>query len=161
MACNTQKCSVKDKRLLVLLSFGCMIILMQLAQLSIPADKVSLTWEWYQKNSYGPGELQRKSLNKFNSNDEILYSELKQTDVHGEGLSPRVLFLLGLELPINRADVDELTMLPGIGPKLGLSIIQYREIHGPITDPKDLTRVPGIGKKTAIRISRLLTFDAL
>jgi len=49
---------------------------------------------------------------------------------------------------VNRADAEELTALPGIGPALATRIVAYREEHGPFTSVDDLERVQGIGPQT-------------
>ncbi len=54
---------------------------------------------------------------------------------------------------LNSATVDELAVLPGLGPKLAREIVDYRLAHGPFHRPEDLLQVPGIGpqKLEAIR----------
>ena len=49
------------------------------------------------------------------------------------------------QINVNRAGVDELSLLPGIGPALAKEMILYRQTHGRFTNPKDLDKVPGIG----------------
>lgn len=48
-------------------------------------------------------------------------------------------------LNLNAATAPELEQLPGIGPSLAQSIIEYREQHGPFQSIDDLVQVPGIG----------------
>jgi competence protein ComEA len=56
-------------------------------------------------------------------------------------------------IDINEASADEIRdALPGIGDKLAVRIVEYREEHGPFETANDLTRVPGINEK---RISRM------
>lgn len=56
-------------------------------------------------------------------------------------------------IDINEASATEIReALPGIGEKLAMRIVQYREEHGPFESANDLTRVPGINEK---RISRM------
>ncbi len=51
-------------------------------------------------------------------------------------------------LDINRASVEELSALPGIGPALAQRIVAHRQQHGPFRNVEDLLRVAGIGPKT-------------
>ncbi len=46
---------------------------------------------------------------------------------------------------INRADVDQLDALPGVGPATAAAIIAERDRNGPFLTVDDLERVPGIG----------------
>lgn len=46
---------------------------------------------------------------------------------------------------INTAEAPELEQLPGIGPALAQSIVEYREQHGAFQSIEELTHVPGIG----------------
>jgi competence protein ComEA len=56
-------------------------------------------------------------------------------------------------IDLNRASVDELDGLPGIGPATAAAIVTYREQKGPFSSVDDLLGVPGIGpaKVEAIR----------
>jgi competence protein ComEA len=46
---------------------------------------------------------------------------------------------------INTATAEELQRLPGVGPALAKSIIDYRDQHGPFKRMSDLDDVPGVG----------------
>jgi len=51
-------------------------------------------------------------------------------------------------IDINRASVSELRYaLPGIGEKVAMSVVAYREENGPFQTANDLARVPGIDEK--------------
>ncbi len=54
-------------------------------------------------------------------------------------------------IDLNRATVDELQRLPGIGPKLSQRILDERA-RRPFQTVEDLRRVPGIGPKTLERL---------
>ena len=57
------------------------------------------------------------------------------------------------QVRINQATAGELELLPGIGPVLAETIIEYREANGPFQTEEDLLQVAGIGpaKLDAIR----------
>jgi competence protein ComEA len=56
----------------------------------------------------------------------------------------------------NRATIDELTRLPGVGPALAARIVAERE-RAPFASAADLRRVAGIGATLAIRLAPHLT----
>ena len=49
---------------------------------------------------------------------------------------------------INKAGIDELVQLNGIGPSYAAKIVEYRKANGPFKTPEDLMKVPGIGPRT-------------
>jgi competence protein ComEA len=48
-------------------------------------------------------------------------------------------------IDVNRAGVDELERLPGVGPAIAAAIVAWREDNGPFRTVDDLLAVPGIG----------------
>jgi len=50
-------------------------------------------------------------------------------------------------IDLNRATVEDLSKLPGIGPKLAQRIVRFREKHGPFRRVEDLLAIRGIGHK--------------
>jgi competence protein ComEA len=58
---------------------------------------------------------------------------------------------------INTATLEELEILPGLGPTLALRIIEYRNEHGPFQKPEDICLVNGIGSKTFSKFEKLIT----
>ena len=60
---------------------------------------------------------------------------------------------------INRATLEELMDLPGIGEVRGNAIIEYREQHGRFQSIDDLVNVSGIGWTTVERIRPLVTVE--
>ncbi len=71
---------------------------------------------------------------------------------------PEFALFFNLPLPVNRADQDTLTILPGIGPKLAEKIIAFREGQGDISGPEDFICIKGIGPKLTERLTSLLCF---
>ena len=61
-------------------------------------------------------------------------------------LIPR--FVESSPIDINRATLNDLITLPGIGPALAQRIIDYRSEHGPFQSVDELERVSGIGPLT-------------
>jgi len=61
------------------------------------------------------------------------------------------------KVDINKATMEELESLPGIGPKTAEAIIQYRDNNGPFKCVEDLLSVKGIGPKKLERIREHVT----
>lgn len=57
------------------------------------------------------------------------------------------------KLDLNTAGVEELVILPGIGPRKAEAIVEYRERNGRFREVHQLTQVKGIGEKTVERIA--------
>ena len=58
---------------------------------------------------------------------------------------------------INTATVEELDLLPDIGPSRAKAIIDYRTEYGPFTSVDDLLYVSGIGEKILAKIRPYIT----
>lgn len=58
-------------------------------------------------------------------------------------------------LDLNKAGIDELIRLPGVGPALARRIIEERGVK-PFSSVDDLMRVPGIGPKTLSKIKSMV-----
>jgi competence protein ComEA len=61
-------------------------------------------------------------------------------------------------LNINTAKAEELTKLPGVGPKKASLIVQWRQQHGSFGRVVDLRRVKGFGAKS---VKKLLPYLAI
>ncbi|MCS7233140.1 MAG: helix-hairpin-helix domain-containing protein [Synergistetes bacterium] len=59
---------------------------------------------------------------------------------------------------VNKATVEELERLPGIGKTMAKRIVEYREKNGPFKEPSDLLKVKGIGEKKLEKIRSMITF---
>jgi competence protein ComEA len=58
---------------------------------------------------------------------------------------------------LNRAGVDELDTLPGVGPATAQAIVTHREEHGSFGTVDDLLDVPGIGEARLEALRELVT----
>ncbi len=54
---------------------------------------------------------------------------------------------------LNRAGLDELQQLPGVGPEMARRIVAWRATHGRFERPEQLTEVRGIGDKTYAKLA--------
>ena len=76
----------------------------------------------------------------------------------------KIQSLPGMEkgkININRADIQELTRLPGIGEKKASDIVYYREKNGNFKKIDDIINVTGIGTTTFERIKDQITIQML
>jgi competence protein ComEA len=64
-------------------------------------------------------------------------------------------------LNINTALVDELDLLPGIGPSKASAIVAYREKHGDFKRKEDIQNVSGIGPAIFEQIKELITIEPI
>ncbi len=164
----------KDRRLLVLLALGAIILLPDLGLRRVPADR-SAGFYWLEPAGAKNQVLRASTLNQVerymkahagshqpdSGNSDML---ALPTGSAGAGkivpapVSPGLSFFLGRSLAINRAGPDELALVPGIGPVLAEKIAAYRLAHGPFDSSPALVSVPGIGPRTAAKISPYLSF---
>ena len=57
---------------------------------------------------------------------------------------------------INTATVEQLTTLPGVGPKLAARIVEYRQ-KTPFRAPQELMNVKGVGERNFAKIEAWLS----
>lgn len=60
-----------------------------------------------------------------------------------------------MRLDLNRADVNALRELPGVGPALAARLVEHREAHGPWGSLEEVRQVNGVGPKTVARLRPL------
>ena len=61
------------------------------------------------------------------------------------------------KININSADIDQLSLIKGIGIKKAQAIVDYRTSHGKFTTLEEVVNVKGIGKGTLKKIMPYLT----
>ena len=61
------------------------------------------------------------------------------------------------KISINKATLEQLQTLPGIGESKAQDIITYREQNGPFTTLEDITKVSGIGDALFAKIKDYIT----
>ena len=72
--------------------------------------------------------------------------------------SPNNMEVSGIEkININKADIEQLSLIKGIGSKKAQAIIDYRLANGDFTHLDELTSVKGIGDSTLQKIIPYLT----
>lgn len=62
-------------------------------------------------------------------------------------------------LDINDATMEDLTFIPGIGPKTAKTIIDYRAEYGEIKDLDELLKIKGIGPATLEKLKQYLIIE--
>jgi competence ComEA-like helix-hairpin-helix protein len=65
------------------------------------------------------------------------------------------LLLRGVEFDLNTATVQELSLVPGIGPTLAKRIVENRHRLGDFPTLESLQRVHGIGPRTTERVAAI------
>jgi len=58
---------------------------------------------------------------------------------------------------LNTASIEQLTTLPGVGPKLAARIVEYRQKSGTFRSTQELMNVQGIGEKNFAKIETFLS----
>ena len=62
-----------------------------------------------------------------------------------------------LRVDLNRAGIEELVKLPGVGEIVAQRIVNYREENGAFRATEELMNVRGIGEKTYLKLEPYLT----
>jgi len=58
---------------------------------------------------------------------------------------------------LNTASIEQLTTLPGVGPKLAARIVEYRQKSGTFRSTQELMNVKGVGEKNFVKIEAWLS----
>ncbi len=120
----------------------------------------------YQAIQKAGGARDIADLNRVNLAEEIkdgmvIYVPKKGEEITSIGQAPAINIGSSQnsdqKVNINKATLQELEELEGLGPAKAKAIIKYREEHGPFRTVDDLTGVPGIGEKTLNRFREQIT----
>jgi competence protein ComEA len=82
-----------------------------------------------------------------NTRLHVLAEKEGQGKVLVQPLDPPTMKILSIPVNINTAGVEDLDILPGVGPKTAQAIVEFRETHGKFSTIEDLLRVKGVGPK--------------
>jgi competence protein ComEA len=102
-------------------------------------------------------DLERRLDQNCRVNVQPAANEKGQGSVKMERFAPPKMMILSIPLDVNLATVEDLDILPGIGPLTARAIITYREANGPFHSPEDLMGVEGMGVKKLEAIRRYIT----
>lgn len=77
----------------------------------------------------------------------VWWVQLASSRVHSKTSERSRVSSSKLSIGLNSAEARELSLLPGIGPKLSDRVVQHRETQGPFESIEDLLAVHGVGPK--------------
>lgn len=63
------------------------------------------------------------------------------------------------KIDLNTATLQQLQLLPGIGPTMAQRILDYREIQGKFESIEQITNISGIGEKTFEKLKDYITVE--
>jgi competence protein ComEA len=148
--------SKKDKRMLVLLALGAVILAN--GWWSNRAGMVQQSTVYgVAMDPSGRPELIRTDASRveFFSRENIVMLDQQNCST----IPPRFALFFDRPLPINHADYAALTMLPGIGPKLANRILDHRKKGGWFSGSADLSLIRGVSTKLAAGLEDRLCFE--
>ncbi|NVL89578.1 MAG: helix-hairpin-helix domain-containing protein [Desulfobacterales bacterium] len=85
--------------------------------------------------------------------------ELKSTTLSITSISTGKRLVLGIPIELNKANVEDLAIIPGISHGLAQRIVEFRELNGPFRMYNELQRVKGIGPKNIERFRSYLSLN--
>ncbi|MBN1466058.1 ComEA family DNA-binding protein [candidate division KSB1 bacterium] len=106
--------------------------------------------EWAVQRQQILADLQQKAL-QINREDSAVVQTPAYERITKESLTRTI--------NINAASLEELQILPRIGPATAQKIIAFREKNGPFSRIEDIQKVKNIGPKTFEKIKDLITVD--
>ena len=137
---------MKDRQALVLLFFIVILLFSVFFRPNHPSDNSDrFTW--------------LPSQESHDNFDQTVLVKNRQASSTTPDIDPGMAYLIGIPFAINKADAEDLSLLPGIGPELAQKIILYRIENGLFSDHKSLENISGIGANTSQKLAPLLTFQ--
>jgi len=161
--------SSKDKQALVLFLLACCILAVPLLlhrQSSPPSPVYAV--ERIQETEQGQVisipfhtlQLRQEDAKKSHLNSQQSSVSSHLSDARKDCLLPAELALFfNCPLPINKSRLEDLAMLPGIGPHRAALLLTERQKKGRLQGAEDLLAIPGIGPATVQRLLPLLSFE--
>ncbi|MDF2838323.1 MAG: Late competence protein ComEA, receptor [Evtepia sp.] len=104
-------------------------------------------WFFYQNQQHELTRISVAHIEKENTTSAIKTSEEAPGILEGE------------QININKAPIEDLIRLPGIGSVRAEHIVAYREANGPFQTIEDIMQVSGIGEKTFEKLSEYITVN--
>ncbi|HHB76306.1 MAG TPA: hypothetical protein ENK84_07160 [Desulfobulbus sp.] len=144
MAAIEQNFPTKDRRMLVLFLFGAFLLVCD-----VSASLRYVVGDHSQGGMRGAGHDFRNTGR-----------EAGQGTGQGDCLSPQLSFFLGKPMAINRASLEDLVLLPGIGRYRAARILARRRQAGPVHTLVELEEIPGISRTLARKINAMISFDS-
>jgi competence protein ComEA len=74
----------------------------------------------------------------------------------GADTKPAAAAAPGGKVNINAASAAQIAMLPRIGEKVAIRVVDYRKTHGPFAKPENLMEVKGIGERLFLTLKPYL-----
>ncbi|MGC8733884.1 MAG: helix-hairpin-helix domain-containing protein [bacterium] len=162
---------IKNKTLSIILIFILVIIV---SFYNLDGIFLKRQTENYKIKVYICGEVEKPGVYELNYNsrlgDLLLLAKVKDTaDLQNINLAKKLKdedFIkiypktnsYQIIVNINKANVEELTKLPGISKKTALNIIEYREKYGNFTNISELLKIKGITVEDLEEIKKYITF---
>lgn len=103
-------------------------------------------------------DLEKQGQEIAGGNNLRLSGDANNSDSKSVGSTnlPKLSALL-MPINVNKATMEELSTLPGIGPKTAQAILAFRNEHGPFKSVEDLLQVRGLGPKKLAAIRERIT----
>jgi len=162
------KVSSKDKQALVLFLLACSLLVLPLLQRqSSPPSQVYAVERMKDTEQgqvvsipFNDIRSQQEGTDSFRLNSQQSSVSIFLSGTHKDcSLQSELALFFGCPLPINKSRLEELVMLPGIGPQRAALLLAARQKKGHLQGAEDLLAIPGIGPATVQRLLPLISFE--